>query len=207
MAAQRETSPPRWRQFVWRWWHECSRDHRRIARPASRFSFASASDSDAVGQNALGLQDAVRHLASHLRSHPRVDLADVCLHAAVGRQMFNRRVAVSASSVEEAIAALEDPKQIRTGVVDDAGADVALIFPGQGSQYPGMAQDLYEREPRFREEIDRCVELLKPELGRDLRESCSQRPKRPTMPPPNCNRPPSPSRLCLPSSMLWRVRG
>jgi acyl transferase domain-containing protein/uncharacterized coiled-coil protein SlyX len=43
------------------------------------------------------------------------------------------------------------------------------MFPGQGSQYVGMAQNLYERESTFREEIDRCAELLKPELGRDLR--------------------------------------
>ena len=33
-----------------------------------------------------------------------------------------------------------------------------------------MGQQLYEAEPIFREEIDRCAELLRPLLGCDLRE-------------------------------------
>lgn len=114
------------------------------------------------------LEDCVRRLANHLRSHPHVNLADVAYTLHLGRRMFNRRAVLSATSVPEAIAALEDPKLIRTGAADNARG-VAFMFPGQGSQYPGMARALYEREQTFREEIDRCAELLKPELGRDLR--------------------------------------
>eukprot|EP00443_Scrippsiella_acuminata_P020537 CAMPEP_0115241604 /NCGR_PEP_ID=MMETSP0270-20121206/38516_1 /TAXON_ID=71861 /ORGANISM="Scrippsiella trochoidea, Strain CCMP3099" /LENGTH=2756 /DNA_ID=CAMNT_0002656631 /DNA_START=62 /DNA_END=8332 /DNA_ORIENTATION=- len=48
---------------------------------------------------------------------------------------------------------------------------VAFIFPGQGSQYFGMARDLYEHVPLFRSVADKCCELLSaPEhLGFDLR--------------------------------------
>ncbi len=34
---------------------------------------------------------------------------------------------------------------------------VAMLYPGQGAQYPGMARCLYEREAAFREPFDRCV--------------------------------------------------
>src|SRR5262249_10687783 len=115
------------------------------------------------------LEDSIHRLANHLRSHPHVDLADVAYTLQLGRRMFNRRAIVSAGSVTVAIAALEDPKRARTDVVDNAHK-LVFMFPGQGSQYPGMAQDLYEREQTFREELDRCAELLQPELKRDLRK-------------------------------------
>jgi acyl transferase domain-containing protein len=33
-----------------------------------------------------------------------------------------------------------------------------------------MGRGLYESEPKFREQVDRCVELLRPLIGFDLRE-------------------------------------
>ena len=36
----------------------------------------------------------------------------------------------------------------------------AYIFPGQGSQYPGMGRDIYESSPRAREVFDRAVDVL-----------------------------------------------
>jgi acyl transferase domain-containing protein len=44
------------------------------------------------------------------------------------------------------------------------------MFPGQGSQYTGMGRDLYRFEPVFREQVDLCSELLRPQLKIDLRE-------------------------------------
>ena len=39
-----------------------------------------------------------------------------------------------------------------------AGADaVVFLFPGGGAQYPGMAPDLYESEPVFRDAMDRAA--------------------------------------------------
>ena len=34
------------------------------------------------------------------------------------------------------------------------------MFPGQGSQFPGMAKDLYESNPAAREMFDRANEIL-----------------------------------------------
>ena len=36
----------------------------------------------------------------------------------------------------------------------------AYVFPGQGSQYPGMAKDLYESSPTARELLERANEVL-----------------------------------------------
>ena len=41
-----------------------------------------------------------------------------------------------------------------------------LLFPGQGSQSVGMAQDLYERFDAARETIDRADEVLGFSLSR-----------------------------------------
>ena len=48
---------------------------------------------------------------------------------------------------------------------------VVMLFAGQGAQHPGMAKHLYEGEPVFKAEIDRCAEILKPHLGSDIREA------------------------------------
>ena len=48
---------------------------------------------------------------------------------------------------------------------------VTFLFPGQGSQHIFMGRELYNEEPVFRREIDRCAELLKPHLGLDLRDA------------------------------------
>jgi acyl transferase domain-containing protein len=47
-------------------------------------------------------------------------------------------------------------------------ARLAFLFPGQGAQYIGMAQALYETEAVFRNALDRCASVLDPLLARPL---------------------------------------
>lgn len=47
---------------------------------------------------------------------------------------------------------------------------VVMMFSGQGTQYGGMARELYQREKIFREQVDTCAELLKQHLKLDLRD-------------------------------------
>ncbi|HEX2094481.1 MAG TPA: amino acid adenylation domain-containing protein, partial [Longimicrobiaceae bacterium] len=54
---------------------------------------------------------------------------------------------------------------------DDPGAAVVFLFPGVGDQYPGMARGLYESEPVFHAEVDRCAEILRQHLRGDVREA------------------------------------
>jgi phthiocerol/phenolphthiocerol synthesis type-I polyketide synthase E len=45
----------------------------------------------------------------------------------------------------------------------------AFLFPGQGAQHAGMARGLYDTEPVFRENFDRCAAGFGEELGVDLK--------------------------------------
>ena len=36
----------------------------------------------------------------------------------------------------------------------------AYVFPGQGSQFPGMAKELYEKSPKAKEMLETANEIL-----------------------------------------------
>ncbi len=52
----------------------------------------------------------------------------------------------------------------------DAAAKVVFVFPGQGGQWFGMARGLLEREPVFREAMERCEAALRPHVDWSLLE-------------------------------------
>ncbi|GAB4199316.1 MAG: hypothetical protein OHK0022_19440 [Roseiflexaceae bacterium] len=117
------------------------------------------------------LDKATENLAAYLRQNGQANLADVAFTLKAGRHDFGRRRILVCRTVEEAAAALEsgDPQQVWSNEQAIGARPVAFLFPGQGAQYPGMAAELYRDEPVFREAIDRCAELLKRELGTDIR--------------------------------------
>lgn len=59
-----------------------------------------------------------------------------------------------------------------------AEAGVAMVFTGQGSQYPGMACELLELEPGFAAAFDEVASLFAPLSGIHLREELFQPPER-----------------------------
>jgi len=99
---------------------------------------------------------------------PGSALRDVAYTLQVGRKAFTHRRMLVCPGVEEAVAALSDmdPGKIRTSVAGASTPLMAFMFPGQGAQYVNMGRDLYETEPVFREEMDRCFDLLAPLMGR-----------------------------------------
>ncbi|MGD2184364.1 SDR family NAD(P)-dependent oxidoreductase [Lusitaniella coriacea] len=117
------------------------------------------------------LDAATANLCDYLELHPEMELADVAYSLQVGRAEFNHRRAIAVQTREEAVKALAAPDAppARTGVRQGKECPVAFMFSGQGSQYPDMAKELYESEPVFQTHLDRCCELLQPNLGLDLR--------------------------------------
>jgi len=121
---------------------------------------------------AAALEESTERLAGFLDRSPLVDLADVAYTLQVGRRPFGRRRALLSSGLEDAARALaaRDPERLLTTSPEPGDRPVVFLFTGQGSQYPNMGCGLYEAEPTYRAEVDRCCELLRPHLGLDLRE-------------------------------------
>jgi amino acid adenylation domain-containing protein len=115
------------------------------------------------------LDAATANLAGWLEVHPDASLDDVAFTLQVGRQPFRHRRAVVCGDHGDAILALQDDSRWVTGS-PAANPSVAFLFPGQGSQYARMGEELYEHEPVYRAALDHCCERLRPELGLDLRE-------------------------------------
>ncbi|MCW2511409.1 MAG: polyketide synthase [Mycobacterium sp.] len=116
-------------------------------------------------------REAATRLATYLTRHPERDLADVAFTLHVGRRGFPHRRShvVAADDRAGAVAALLE-QSADGGTSCAAGqSDVVFMFPGQGSQYPGMAAQLYAAEPLVKRTIDECCRKLKPDLGLDLR--------------------------------------
>ncbi len=123
-------------------------------------------------RTAPALERATANLAAHLNQHPELELADVAYTLQVGRKAFPHRRMIVAGDLAAARAALAsgDPKRLTGGVAERDRAAVVFLFPGQGSQYPNMALELYRSEPEFRRDVDECSERLRPHLGFDLRQ-------------------------------------
>lgn len=128
------------------------------------------------------LNETCRRLVSHLREDRPGRPADICYTLQEGRRAFPHRRWIAAYTVEEAVAALGRPDEASTSVAADTPRPVAFLFSGQGSQYPAMGADLYERQPVFRQQMDRCAEFLVPHVGGDLRpwlfKECAADPER-----------------------------
>lgn len=110
-----------------------------------------------------------------LTAHPDVDLADVCRTAGTGRSHFEHRAALIVDSVQgarEGLAELAE-NRLRPGVVRGEHTHrptTAWLFTGQGSQYPGMARELFDSEPVFAETVTRCADAVGDMLPRPLLE-------------------------------------
>lgn len=124
-------------------------------------------------RSAQGLLALAQKYATWLDTHPEASIADVAFTAGAGRSHFEHRAAVVANTVPEAKMLLDDlvANRLRPGVVRGECTDpptTAWFFPGQGSQYPGMARELYESEPVFAETVRKCAQAVDGMLSRPL---------------------------------------
>ena len=122
-------------------------------------------------RSAAALDRATDNLAEHFKANPGINLADAAWTLQVGRRQFPCRRTIVVRDVPEAMAAISqrDRKRVQTRLRPLEKPEVCFLFPGQGSQHPNMAREIYESEPVFRDNVDRCAEILKPSLGSDLR--------------------------------------
>ncbi|MEH2048357.1 type I polyketide synthase [Nostoc sp.] len=130
--------------------------------------------------------EALKELAAryeqHLADKPTLELGDICFTANTGRSHFNYRLSAIASEpweAQEKLAAFSAGLEtigVFQGRVNTTNK-IAFLFTGQGSQYVGMARQLYETQPTFRETLDKCDRILRPYLEIPLLEVLYQNPK------------------------------
>lgn len=116
------------------------------------------------------LRDLARNYAQAADQLPRI--ADVCYTASVRRTHLRNRLAL----------VFRDRQQLRERLQDFLDAEpnpwlwsgtagpsktfkTAFVFPGQGSQWQGMARGLLASEPVFRASIARLQQAIQPETG------------------------------------------
>ncbi|ATE54206.1 type I polyketide synthase [Actinosynnema pretiosum] len=118
--------------------------------------------------------DALREQAARLREHvgsasPR----DVGWSLATTRAALERRAVVvgeDADQLDAALSALASGEAAASVVDGEALSDprVVFVFPGQGSQWAGMAVELLDSSPVFAERMRECAAALAPHVDWNL---------------------------------------
>ncbi|MGK8486677.1 SDR family NAD(P)-dependent oxidoreductase [Nocardia asiatica] len=131
--------------------------------PASQPESSAAQVLVLSARDESALADTAERWADELDS-ARAPLGDLAYTAATGRTHFEERLAVVAASGAAAARELRErpPTSIRGRVERTSKAKVALLFTGQGAQYPAMARELLESEPVFRDALRHCDAVLGP---------------------------------------------
>ncbi|MFD5698726.1 type I polyketide synthase [Streptomyces lasiicapitis] len=129
-------------------------------------------------------ENALRAHATRLRERLLADdgigLADVGWSLTVARSRFEHRGVVLGRDRDELLAGLERLAQsdltaahvVAGRAVNGAGRPV-FVFPGQGSQWAGMAVELLDSSPVFAERMRECAEALSAFVDWDLLEELS----------------------------------
>lgn len=135
-----------------------------------------------------------KNLAYYLSCNPSLSLPDIAYTLAIGRKAMNYRRVALCRSTEDIVRLLEksddasetdnpgdtgnlekNGEESRAGIgwigggwCDTRPGKVVFMFPGQGSQYSGMARGLYENESVFRDTVNICAKILKERTGIDI---------------------------------------
>ncbi|MFE1755876.1 type I polyketide synthase, partial [Streptomyces anandii] len=132
------------------------------------------------GRSAAGLREQAGRLLAWVDGREGVRPVDVGFSLGVGRAGLEHRAAVVGSGREVLRAGLAAVAAggMAPGVVEGVrvGGKTAFVFPGQGSQWLGMAAGLLDASPVFAARIDECAAALEPFTGWSLVDVLRQAP-------------------------------
>lgn len=97
-------------------------------------------------------------LKDYLTSDVQTTLADISYTLQNKREYFGYRGTIVCKDKKEAIEKIEKRKS--PVKLTKENPELIFMFPGQGTQYVNMAKDLYEREPVFKQYIDKCCQII-----------------------------------------------
>ncbi|MEW2290439.1 SDR family NAD(P)-dependent oxidoreductase [Streptomyces sp. NPDC047841] len=121
------------------------------------------------------LRDQARRLRTWLDGGATAGDAEIAAVLAGGRSLLEHRAVLLGEDRDrmrqalDALGAGRSSRHLVDGDVTPAGRTV-FVFPGQGTQWEGMAGDLLERSPVFREALEECAEALAPHTDWSLIE-------------------------------------
>ncbi|WP_254112816.1 type I polyketide synthase [Bacillus pumilus] len=103
------------------------------------------------------LAEMTERLKQYVIQHPQVPLEDIAYTLRYGRKQFPYRKAIVLASADEWM----QQNQLETSVFrSKKWRKATFMFSGQGAQYAGMMRGLYETEPVFKWEVDRCFKYV-----------------------------------------------
>ncbi|MFG1920209.1 SDR family NAD(P)-dependent oxidoreductase [Micromonospora sp. NPDC048898] len=132
----------------------------------------------------VALRARARDLLDWLAAHPAAGPVRVGRSLATTRAALPDRAVVTGAGRAELVAGLRALAEDRPddAVVRGTAAGnprTVFVFPGQGSQWPLMAADLWAVSPVFAAAMERCTEALLPHTGWSLRERLTACPDDP----------------------------
>ena len=149
---------------------EADTPRRREGRPARLLPLAGKSDAALKGlaKSYLAWLDEQTSPAFKDGAATDAELSDLAWSASVARSHFDFRKGVvfrDAQSLRQGLqqvtnASDESPRQ--------TASKVAFVYTGQGNQWAGMGEGLYQSQPVFRAVLDRCDQLIREERGVSL---------------------------------------
>uniref|UniRef100_UPI003A0FC0AD SDR family NAD(P)-dependent oxidoreductase n=1 Tax=Streptomyces sp. NEAU-H33 TaxID=2979463 RepID=UPI003A0FC0AD len=126
------------------------------------------------GASEEALRAQAARLLEWVESRPEASPADVGWSSATSRSEFEHRAVVLAADLEELLAGLgvvaqgsQEPGPVQA-VARPGGGQVVFVFPGQGTQWAGMAVELLDASPVFAERIAECAAVLAEFVDWDL---------------------------------------
>jgi acyl transferase domain-containing protein/aryl carrier-like protein len=132
------------------------------------------------------LRAQATRLREHVEARPELSTTDIGYSLITARDTFVHRAVVTASDrhgYARGLRALADG-------ISDAGliratassrGNTVFVFPGQGSQWPGMGRELFAASPVFREHIEACAEALAPHVDWSLIDVLNGTPGAPSL--------------------------
>ncbi|MEH0420577.1 type I polyketide synthase [Streptomyces sp. B21-083] len=122
------------------------------------------------GRSPEALRDQAARLASWLADRPGLRPADIGHSLAASRSDFEHRAVVVADGSDgflrglAAVAAGGSAADTVTGRTGAGDGKTVFVFPGQGSQWMGMARQLLDESPVFAARMAECEQALAPHL-------------------------------------------
>jgi acyl transferase domain-containing protein/thioesterase domain-containing protein len=121
------------------------------------------------GKTPTALDRLTENLCHFFKNEKNISLANAAYTLSVGRRDLEYRRMFVCKDMDQAIRALSNPAAVEVHNGQEE-SPVIFMFPGLGGQYENMAKELYRDEPIFRDELNRCFDILNPLVDYHIKE-------------------------------------